>query len=358
MTTKHKQYRPVRWLSFLTVITILAACQNATPTVTPTIPSVDPNAVRTAAAQTADARLNALPSPTPNPPTPDAAQWTQTALAQASPTLNPTQTLDPSRPTAVTITPTIASSAVPTLQPAGADNATYVKDVTIPDNTVIDPGAKFTKTWQFRNSGSSNWTTQYELVWVSGDQMGNTASVNVPMDVPAGQTVDISVELTAPTADGTYKGFWRMRNPSSQYFGDAVYVLIQVGSGGATARPTASGSVTPTTTPPTPTTASGAVGAVTVSVNNTSVTAACPYKFVISANVELKAATTISYQLEAGGYALTLPAPRTESLGAGNYTFTYELEISQSGTGWARLHVTSPVDVTSNEVSFSLTCSP
>jgi hypothetical protein len=37
--------------------------------------------------------------------------------------------------------------------------------------------------------------------------------------VPPGGTVDISVNLTAPVASGSYKGSWRLREPGGQYFG-------------------------------------------------------------------------------------------------------------------------------------------
>jgi hypothetical protein len=304
----------------------------------PTVVATNADAVRTAAAQTADARLNAIPSPTPNPPTPDAAALTQTAEAQAAPTA--TSTPDPAQPTEATITPTQAGqtpSATPV--PGGADNASFVKDITIPDNTVIAPGGKFTKTWQFLNSGTSNWTKDYELVWVSDQQLGAITSVKLPVDVPAGQMVDISAELTAPATDGTYKSYWRMRSPSGQYFGDAVYVQIKVGAGAATPDP-----------------AAAVVTNLAASVDNAAVSATCPYKFVISTSFELKQAATVSYQLEAGGFAFTLPAPRSEAFNAGSYTLTYELEVPASGNGWARLHVTSPVDKLSNEVTFKMTC--
>jgi hypothetical protein len=325
------------WLVLLLVV-ILTACQKATPVVSPTAVKTNADAVRTAAAQTADVRLNAIPSPTPNPPTPDSAALTQTAEVLALPTA--TATPDPSQPTAATVTPTLSGqtpSATPA--PAGADKASFVKDITIPDNTVIAPGAKFTKTWQFLNAGTSNWSTAYELVWVSDTQLGSTTSIKLPSEVPAGQVVDISVELTAPTTDGTYKSYWRMRSPSGQYFGDAVYVQIKVGNTAATADP-----------------ATQKVTNLAATVNNADVSTTCPYKVVISASFDVKEATTVSYQLEAGGFAFTLPAPRSEAFNAGSYTFTYELDIATSGNGWARLHVTSPVDKLSNEVTFKITC--
>ncbi len=66
------------------------------------------------------------------------------------------------------------------------------------------------------NSGSSTWTTDYKLVFVDGDQMGTNTEYRMPMTVDAGKIIDLSVELTAPVAIGTYKGYWKIKNPAAQ----------------------------------------------------------------------------------------------------------------------------------------------
>jgi hypothetical protein len=57
------------------------------------------------------------------------------------------------------------------------------------------------------------------LVYSSGEQMGAAASTPFTQDVPVGTTVDISVEMTAPSAAGSYRGFWMFKNASSALFG-------------------------------------------------------------------------------------------------------------------------------------------
>ena len=74
-----------------------------------------------------------------------------------------------------------------------------VEDVTVPDNTPMSKGQKFTKTWRFMNNGKCNWSG-YTIAFFAGDRMETPDSVPVP-DTPAGQTVDVSVELTAPSID-------------------------------------------------------------------------------------------------------------------------------------------------------------
>ncbi len=102
----------------------------------------------------------------------------------------------------------------------------FVSDVTIPDGMVVNPGARFTKTWRLQNSGSASWNG-YSLVFVHGNRMGAPASVSVPTTAP-GVTVDISVPMTAPAEAGSHQGHWQMRAADGTSFGQAVFVLITV----------------------------------------------------------------------------------------------------------------------------------
>lgn len=107
----------------------------------------------------------------------------------------------------------------------GAD---FVSDVTIPDGTVMAPGQSFTKTWKLKNSGATSWSG-YNLTFVGGDQMAAPSSVSVPM-TPPGVTVDISVPMTAPKNAGNHRGSWQMTNRDGKFFGQDVFVLINVKS--------------------------------------------------------------------------------------------------------------------------------
>ncbi len=99
------------------------------------------------------------------------------------------------------------------------DQAQFIADVTIPDGTSLAPGATFLKTWRLKNIGTCNWTTSYSAVFVSGDQMGAPAVINLPSNVAPGGTVDISANMTAPSSLGHYRGNWKLRNASGGLFG-------------------------------------------------------------------------------------------------------------------------------------------
>ena len=97
--------------------------------------------------------------------------------------------------------------------------AQFVTDVTVPDGTYLAPGTTFTKTWRLKNIGSCTWTTSYALVFSSGNAMGGPTAVNFPSNVAPGQTVDLSIQLTAPTTAGQYIGYWKLRDGSGNIFG-------------------------------------------------------------------------------------------------------------------------------------------
>jgi hypothetical protein len=99
------------------------------------------------------------------------------------------------------------------------DAAQFIADVTVPDGTSFAPGAAISKTWRLKNIGNCNWTTSYAIVFVSGSQMGAPASVNLPSAVAPGATVDVTVNMTAPTTTGHYRGHWKMRNAANVLFG-------------------------------------------------------------------------------------------------------------------------------------------
>jgi len=127
-----------------------------------------------------------------------------------------------------------------TAQAATCDWAQFIADVTVPDGTTYTPGATFRKTWRLRNIGTCTWTPSYALVFDSGERMGAPTAVNFPSNVAPGQTVDLSLDLTAPTTAGHYFGYWKLRNANNVNFGigynanRSFWVEIYVGSSSGT----------------------------------------------------------------------------------------------------------------------------
>lgn len=167
---------------------------------------------------------------------------------------------------------TPGTPASPTVQPSSVDRAQFIADVTIPDGTTFGPGTVFDKTWRLKNVGTSTWTTSYQLVFYSGTQMGGPAALTFPQSVAPGQTVDLTVRLTAPNTAGSYRGYWMFKNANGALFGIGSlankpwWVDIRVtGSAVATATPTATTTTTGATATPTATTPATATATATVS---------------------------------------------------------------------------------------------
>lgn len=119
-------------------------------------------------------------------------------------------------------TNTITPSTPPppgTNTPLPCNMASFVSDITIPDNTSITVNKAFTKTWKLKNVGTCTWTSGYQLIFDSGDQMGGLASQQLTNGTVApGETLNVSVNLVAPASPGTYKGNWKLREPGGSVF--------------------------------------------------------------------------------------------------------------------------------------------
>lgn len=323
---------------------LLAACELSAPN-EPAATAPAPEALFTAAAQTAEAmRLQRFG----NTPSPEAQTLIETAAGpQPSPTL-PVATL-PAQPAPTT------AAAGSTVAVPGADRAEFVADVNIPDDTVFAPGQSFTKTWRISNTGQTTWTTGYGLLFIDGDLLGAEATVPLPEEVAPGEQVDISVDMIAPETVGSYISYWKLKTPDGKIFGfgstgnEAIWVKISVQGGAAALDGTAT---TPVVTPET-------AVQITLSADNPAVDGVCPHTFIFTAQITLTKAATVTYALEAGdtaGGQIRVPSPATKNLEAGSHLVVYEVTLSQSIAGWARVRVTGPVQVVSNQVNFTLNC--
>jgi hypothetical protein len=92
-------------------------------------------------------------------------------------------------------------------------------DVTIPDGTVLQPGQPFSKTWRVVNSGSCTWTGDYALVWFSGESFSSVGKQNFSVEVPGGQSVDITMDMVAPNLAGIHQSNWKFGAPDGTLFG-------------------------------------------------------------------------------------------------------------------------------------------
>lgn len=215
-------------LVFILLVVLVAACTS--PTGTPSGGGT-PQAIYTAAAQTMSAQL-----------TLDAGGTAVAQLTQIASQPTGTPVFMEVTPTAPPATPTQPPTEVPTPTPlptVSCDRAEFVGDVTSLDNAAFFPGSAFTKIWRVRNTGSCDWTPAYALVFAAGTPMVGPTAVFLPSNIRPGETVDLSVTLTAPDSPGVYRSDWLLRSPAGALFGtgpDASQPLsLQVQVAGAVA---------------------------------------------------------------------------------------------------------------------------
>lgn len=169
---------------------------------------------------------DAIPTRTPAPPLFVTSTLPPTKQALILPTrVPPTSTPEPSTTgTAFAVSPA-----------ACRDSAILVEDVTYPDNTRVNAGETFTKTWKLQNTGTCPWSG-YTVAFVDGDRMNAPDSVPVP-ETPPKATVEVSVQLTAPSADKIYRGNFRLQNAAGETVPmgteSIFWVQVVVGTGGA-----------------------------------------------------------------------------------------------------------------------------
>ncbi len=131
-----------------------------------------------------------------------------------------------------TITPqeTGAPSATETQTPAQAGGKAIAApcdraqlgfpiDINVPDGTHFLPGETFAKTWRLVNSGSCGWTNDYTVVWFSGDSIGVNQAQPLSAEVRPGAAIDVTVDMVAPQAPGSYQSNWKIQNQKGELFG-------------------------------------------------------------------------------------------------------------------------------------------
>ena len=152
----------------------------------------------------------------------------RTPLGTSSPTateLGDTPTITPQTDATATATPTtdlVTNTPNPQATQPSCDQAAagYPKiDIEIEDDTEMAAGESFTKIWRIENVGTCTWTTDYEVVFFSGEMMDAPPSQPLSSSVPPGSSIDISVNMVAPVQAGTYQGNWKLQNAEEQMFG-------------------------------------------------------------------------------------------------------------------------------------------
>ena len=208
---------------FVVVLLVISACVAPAPTGDPI-----EQAMQTLQAQatqdyyaTTVAQLATIQATQENTIAPNPTNMNQlpTAVVPTVAITVPANTAVP--PTAVppTAVPPTATPIPPTPTPKPCLQITYVGDLSIPDGTKLNAGSAFTKAWRLQNSGSCKWDAGFDIVFVKGNQLGANTAYDLPYEVAPGQTIDISINMLAPSVNGKYSSDWMLKSSNGVTFG-------------------------------------------------------------------------------------------------------------------------------------------
>lgn len=225
--------RSKRIMIFIVAAALLVSCGGRSPA-SPATPTPDINAILTESVATAAAAffqtMTAAVPPATNTPLPTVTPLsTNTPLALASPLASPTQGFFAT----VIVVPSVTGTVyTPTPNPSslayGCNNLALIRDVTIPSGTVMEPGERFTKTWQVANTGTCDWLYGYRFVPVSGTTLAEDPFRVHNAPVPPKEWRQISVSMIAPKKEGTYTQYWQLSDGGGNKFGALLGVTIVV----------------------------------------------------------------------------------------------------------------------------------
>jgi hypothetical protein len=189
----------------------------------------------------------------------------------------------------------------------------------------------------------------YALVFIADERMQGASPMPLGATVRPKQTLQVSVQLTAPDSAGRHRGIWLLQDIAGNRFGSGpngnqpFWVQILINESEA--------QIVPRTSP----------GSASLKLNNAYYAGTCPVSLVFNATVSMNQTETAEFQLDMGTadpeYKLNPPDAQNHSFVAGDIlTVDYPILLTHSVDGWAQVHMTSPHEFFSNKISFSVHC--
>ena len=222
----------------------------------------------------------------------------------------------------------------PTYAPQNCNQATFISE-TVADNTVFQPGDEFTKSWRLKNTGTCTWNPNYSFVFYSGDRMSGAKITDLDEYVEPGETIDILVDMTAPSDPDTYTGYWKLQDDDGINFYQ-VYVTIKVKDTFAVTR-------------------------VLLDSDPASYSGDCTAaaSFTIDAEITTSAAGRVYYQWKnSEGYTGDMQSIKFSDSGTQTVTYSYAIDPPTDGTHWVKIYIGDPNHQTFGPVNISVTCVP
>ncbi|KAJ6638178.1 Protein ILRUN [Pseudolycoriella hygida] len=105
-----------------------------------------------------------------------------------------------------------------------------VEDITFGYNEAVPPSTNFIQSWRIQNSGDEDWPNGCFLKCTNHSQPDTPVT-----SLRAGEQTVISVTLVSPNYAQTFQTKWRMCTSYGNYFGEAMWSIVQVKESGTLA---------------------------------------------------------------------------------------------------------------------------
>ncbi|HSN95243.1 MAG TPA: NBR1-Ig-like domain-containing protein [Anaerolineaceae bacterium] len=201
-------------LAILGIMILVTAC--SPKSTTPAVDVINTSIAQTVAVQFTKTAI-ARPSDTPAPTATQMA--TRLPVTPVPPTAALGQGTQAAKGTVVVLTPGGQTAGTPAATRAtvgGTDKGDWVASDPVDKTTLKRPSQEVTI--KIMNTGTSTWTTEYGIEFVSGEQFGLADRVNFPISVPPQMMVDVKLTLTVPSA-GPFRSDWKIVNAAGVQIG-------------------------------------------------------------------------------------------------------------------------------------------
>lgn len=203
----------------LTLVVILACTPGIGAPVAPAAATIDPNAIGTVIAETAQSALTqtaaALPSITPTVPT---ATPTNTFTPEPTPTA-----------TVIFIFNTPTPLVLPTILAGGNKDYACLLVSQKPANGSSFAGRDdFDAKWTVKNIGRREWDlNSVDYFYVRGDKLHKVDAYDLRKSVKVNETIELIVDMVAPKNAGSYATNWQLRVGSETFCPLSLTIVVK-----------------------------------------------------------------------------------------------------------------------------------
>eukprot|EP01095_Lingulamoeba_sp_RSL-Kostka_P014697 TRINITY_DN6523_c0_g1_i2.p1 TRINITY_DN6523_c0_g1~~TRINITY_DN6523_c0_g1_i2.p1 ORF type:complete len:396 (+),score=111.45 TRINITY_DN6523_c0_g1_i2:57-1244(+) len=90
--------------------------------------------------------------------------------------------------------------------------ASFLKNITLDDSSVVKPNTDIFKTWRIKNTGEVPWPKNTALIFTGGDQMSLQSEYPLGNEVPRNGIVELKLPISTPSLPGNYKSYYRFKS--------------------------------------------------------------------------------------------------------------------------------------------------